>query len=903
MKLRSLAINEFKKFTTPMRLDSIGDGLNVVVGPNEMGKTTLLAALRAALFEKYNSRAKSIVALQNDRNKAGPVVQLEFELEDGIYEISKRFIKKPYAQLSCPDGRTIQGDAAEDKLRELLDFGEPGSSGAKSETLGMWSVLWVQQGRSFEALALSERAQSNLHSSLESQVGDVLGGRKGRALPQAIRKQLDSLVTSSTHQPRGYYKNAITRVKSLESECDTLIGRRAGLMKIFEDLENSQSSLKKLLSPESGRKEKEELESAKARRTELAQLELQIDAAASELELRKNQLEKLQQIKSDRIELKKTIVAENDAVEKYKQLLESIKQKESETKSKIEKLRSETYDADKALMNTDLEVLRKIRLLKVAERSTHIQELQRKYDLAKDAEKKRQEAQLQADSILVDEQAVREILDLAKDLDSVEIQLTTAATRIELDIQPEQLANVLVDGSALQEEKSVVQAVEPTRITIARIGNFTIEPGIEGRDELFHRKNSLSEKLEATLKMYGAKGVDEANEQYERRQKLLRDAEIAQGTVEVYATATDEYESGLQSMGGYIKAQVQILEREKEELGLQELESPSRVEEMLRTLQSKADQARETFNIAVANLKGPEETLKNSQIELATANANYKNARKKIKALRSNLKVAESELSEDELRKSINQARKSLLAQEASIEELHAQRTDETLEQLDVRLNRLERAIQEKQGQQSRLREKIAGYTSTIEELQGAGLDEEIEKKKRELELSSQEASRCEREVKVLKLLLDTLHTAENEAKERYLSPIIDRITPYLRTLLPGTNIDINKDLKIVGVVRNEGHEEDFNRLSMGTQEQIAVLVRLAFAEMLVEQNYPATVVLDDALVFSDDQRIDRMFDILNMVSKNVQIIVLTCREQLFGSLGGKQLSLSITDSEELRSA
>ena len=49
MKLRSIAVNQFKKFTVPMRLDGIEDGLNVVVGPNEMGKSTLLDALRAAL--------------------------------------------------------------------------------------------------------------------------------------------------------------------------------------------------------------------------------------------------------------------------------------------------------------------------------------------------------------------------------------------------------------------------------------------------------------------------------------------------------------------------------------------------------------------------------------------------------------------------------------------------------------------------------------------------------------------------------------------------------------------------------------------------------------------------------------------------------------------------------------
>ena len=89
----------------------------------------------------------------------------------------------------------------------------------------------------------------------------------------------------------------------------------------------------------------------------------------------------------------------------------------------------------------------------------------------------------------------------------------------------------------------------------------------------------------------------------------------------------------------------------------------------------------------------------------------------------------------------------------------------------------------------------------------------------------------------------------------------------------------------------------------MGTQEQIAVLVRLAFAEMLVELGHPATIVLDDALVFSDDRRMSRMFVILNMAARNVQVIVLTCREQLFEGLGGRQLALEAGGSEELISA
>jgi hypothetical protein len=146
MKPKSLAINQFKKFMRPTRLDGIGDGLNVVVGPNELGKSTLLDALRAVLFEKYSSKAQSITTLQNDRNKAAPVVELTFELEYGLYTITKRFMKKEYARLSCPDGRRLEGDAAEDALRNLLNFDKPGKTGRSRNLLACGTSCGCSRG-------------------------------------------------------------------------------------------------------------------------------------------------------------------------------------------------------------------------------------------------------------------------------------------------------------------------------------------------------------------------------------------------------------------------------------------------------------------------------------------------------------------------------------------------------------------------------------------------------------------------------------------------------------------------------------------------------------------------------------------------------------------------------------
>jgi uncharacterized protein YhaN len=55
-------------------------------------------------------------------------------------------------------------------------------------------------------------------------------------------------------------------------------------------------------------------------------------------------------------------------------------------------------------------------------------------------------------------------------------------------------------------------------------------------------------------------------------------------------------------------------------------------------------------------------------------------------------------------------------------------------------------------------------------------------------------------------------------------------------------------------------------------------------------------VILDDALVFSDDDRIERMFDILTRAAERMQIIILTCRKRLLTRLGARMLRIESDD-------
>lgn len=903
MKLRSLSVNQFKKFTSPMRLDDIEDGLNIVVGPNEMGKSTLLDALRAVLFEKYSSKAKSITALQNDRNQAAPVVQLEFELDDGIYRMTKRFVKNPFARLSCPDGRNLLGDEAEETLRELLGFVEPGNRGAGPETLGMWNVLWVQQGQSFGVPRLPDSAQSSLHNALESEVGTVLGGKRGRALPQEIERQLNELVTKGKRQPRGTYKELIDRVEELRESHNSLQEHRRELTETLDELEVAQKSLERLSSSDYNESDQKDIDEARRRHSQISELETRIEGAVSEQKLRKHNLEQAEQNATNRQQLKNDIRNQQIAFETADNRLKEVFEQEEEARSHLDKLRTNISDAEEAVEQADKNVSRQRRIFNAVERDIHIRRLEDRFEKARDAEKHQRKVHQDITAILVTDGIIKAIRKANKKLETIRNQLNAIATHITFDMPPKALSSIKVNGKSLATKQPSIDAVELVTITIPNHGKITVEPKIADRVKLLRQQDKAETDLQNALEEGGVKTFRDAEDQYGRRMKLLQDAELAKQKVELFASATDEYDAGATALSSHIEGLREVLKREMKELSLRKIPDIQKSEATLHEKEEQDRKARETLNVARASLSGPEDRLGQLRTELGTVRARRDDSKERLKKLHQQLAETQEARTDDELQTDIETARTSLLEQETIITDLESQRTDETPPQLEARIQRLQRAIQDRNNKRAKLNEKIAGLKSRVEIAEGAGIDEAIGQKTRELELAEEELHRQKREVRLLSLLLSTLRDAEQEAKERYLSPILKRVQPYLQLLFPNAEIQIDENLHITGVVREAGYEEKFDHLSMGTQEQIAVLVRLAFAEMLVEQGHPATVVLDDALVFSDDQRMERMFDIFNMAANNVQVVILTCREQLFEGLGGRSLSLTRTNTEELASA
>ena len=898
MNLRKLSVNQFKRFTQPTTLEKLCDGLNLVVGPNELGKSTLLDALRAVLFERYSSKARPIIALQNDRSGAAPVVELVFEVNGADYTLTKRFVKSPQARLQCPDGTLLEADAAEDRLRSLLGFAEAGSRGATSESLGMWGVLWVQQGQSFGRPDLPDSALASLSAGLESEVGMVLGGRRGRELPQIIEQRRDELVTAVRRQPRGEYKDTLDDVSRLEQLLGERQQQQQEISETLEQLAAAEARLTRLEDGTQDQIDQEELTQAQEQLGEVMRHDLQLEAARSELQNRQGQLEQAQRVQSERTSRREELKTDQEHLRQETERLGELQQRERKALAELGELRQAATNAEATAESAMQSEMSLRGILDRISRSAELSDLLRRQSDVEAVQERLADAQSQAEQIQVTDESLQRIRQAAEIADKANAQLRVAATRISFEIPGDRLAGFEADGAPLTDPPATIESVEAVAITIPERGRILIEPAVADRDQLLRAEREARAELHAALSEVGAQSLADAQVLRDQR----RDLEVAASALweELERLAPPSGELTLQSRIDELRQLLVAIPPEGE---MDQLPKRAHAEAALQSAQAELRKTRDEERITREAVDGRAQVVADLSLEVRTSQLTVNNQTELEKKRQDRLRIDAEAVSDQQLAAASDAAALAVTEQQQTVSDLEKEWSVSARKQLEARISRLKLAIEQRgklrvdsRIEIGRLRERIIIHDS-------AGIDEAIEHTQHELEQAKRQRDRIDRELDVLDLLAQTLRAAESEARERYLAPVVDRVHPYLQMLFPNAEIGMDEDLNITGMSRRAGYEESFDHLSMGTQEQIAVLVRLAFAEMLVDQGAPAAVILDDALVFSDDQRMRLMFDILSHAAQRVQIVVFTCREQLFEGLGAHQLQLASADPESLRSA
>ena len=898
MKLRKLSVNQFKRFTQPTTLEKLCDGLNLVVGPNELGKSTLLDVLRAVLFERYSSRARPIIALQNDRSGAAPVVELVFEVDGAEYTLTKRFVKSPHARLQCPDGTLLEADAAEDRLRSLLGFAEAGSRGATSESLGMWGVLWVQQGQSFGRPDLPDSALASLSAGLESEVGMVLGGWRGRELPQIIEQRRDELVTAVRRQPRGEYKDTLDDVSRLEQLLGERQQQQQEISETLEQLAAAEARLTRLEDGTQDQIDQEELTQAQEQLGEVMRHDLQLEAARSELQNRQGQLEQAQRVQSERTSRREELKTDQEHLRQETERLGELQQRERKALAELGELRQAATNAEATAESAMQSEMSLRGILDRISRSAELSDLLRRQSDVEAAQERLADAQSQAEQIQVTDESLQRIRQAAEIADKANAQLRVAATRISFEIPGDRLAGFEADGAPLTDPPATIESVEAVAITIPERGRILIEPAVAARDQLLRSEREARAELHAALSEVGAQSLAEAQVLRDQRRDLEVIASAARLELERLVPSSGEL-----TLQPRIDELRQLLAAIPPEGEMDHLPQRAHAEAALQSAQAELRKARDEERIAREAVDVRAQAAAERGVEACTLENTVGNQTELIERRQERLTSDSEAVSDQQFAEALDTATKAVTEQQQTISALEEDWSASARTQLEARISRLEKTIAQRASSRVETKIETVRLRERVEAHDSAGIDEAIEHTQHELEQAKRQRDRIERELEVLDLSAQTLRAAESEARERYLAPVVDRVHPYLQMVFPSAEIGMDEDLNITGMSRRAGYEESFDHLSMGTQEQIAVLVRLAFAEMLVDQGAPAAVILDDALVFSDDQRMRLMFDILSHAAQRVQIVVFTCREQLFEGLGAHQLQLASGDPESLRSA
>lgn len=136
-----------------------------------------------------------------------------------------------------------------------------------------------------------------------------------------------------------------------------------------------------------------------------------------------------------------------------------------------------------------------------------------------------------------------------------------------------------------------------------------------------------------------------------------------------------------------------------------------------------------------------------------------------------------------------------------------------------------------------------------------------------------------------LNLAQDTLTQATAELQRRFAPRISQQALAFFQKMTAGRydRLTLGTDFTVHAGAENESILHEALWRSEGTVDQLYLSLRLAVAEALTPN---APLILDDALVRFDDQRMKAAMELLQQISQNRQVILFTCQNRESQAIG-----------------
>lgn len=873
MKLRRLKLHNVRRFAgQTAQIGPFGDGLTTITAENEQGKSTFFDALHVLLFSAHSSQSQEVKSLQP--HSGGPVqIAAEIELDGHDYRIEKTYLQQRSAQvIDATTGAIVQqaGDA-EAWIEAHILRAHKGPTG----------LLWVRQGMSHvdptgrDKDADNLAARRDLMSSVQGQIDTVTGGRRMDRIVGRARAELDTLATKTLRpKANGPWKEAEDTAEALELSRDQLQQQVRKLSAALSQKRSAKARLSALNDPELAQTRAakikaaaEALKTAQGHLAKLNEASAALDLITREEVLVAQSLGDMDAMRDRRATLMRDLKAQEDAHAKATQAEVSAAQALSAQKEKLAKAQADRQDLETAR-----------RAAQTAQATAQKWDRLRALARARDALSAPRAALQDAQAALSTTPEVTPA-DIEA-LDTLRISLTVAEERhnaaaAKVVLHPEGHAKATRDGTLITPETDVPIHADMT-ITLEGYGAVRLVPGSAADSD---KRDALRAQMVAKLTALGVAGMTAARTALSTRQEAKANAATARA--QIAALAPDGTDA--------LEATWRTLCAELDHAPDAPIPAPTPEAQTTQALDETAHRLDAEIEAARARL----DALQQAMTQAITARAKATGALERLASEQQTLAPAPNE---DSQRTGLEAKRTSLAQQrakaEAEVAALQAITPD--VAALEAAHQRLTGAQTADETERRALELQLAGLTAEIGVQADAGVEEKLAETEGQLAQARARAARYAQEAQAWALLIQELEDARQAAQETYFAPIRAELTPLLAQLHAGAAFDLDPDKMLVRSITRDGVTDTLDVLSGGAYEQIAILTRLAFARLFAKQGQHVPIILDDALVHTDDARIEAMFTMLAQTAQNQQIIVLSCRTRAFSELGGTRATIRV---------
>lgn len=872
MKLHRLILTNYRGISH-REIEFPDHGVVVVCGANEIGKSSMIEALDLLLESRDRSTKKEVKQVKPTHSDVGSEVSAEISCGPYRFVYRKRFHKKCETELTVitPCREQLTGDEAHERVRAML---------AETVDSDLWHAQRVLQSASTAAVDLS--GCDALSRALDVAAGDS-GGLCGTEplLIERIDAEYARYFTP-TGRPTGQWAAAIARLADAEAavaecaaavaEVDDRVSRHAVLTEQVADF--SQRRIAAGPRVAAAQEAADRIAELTAQQRE-AQLVAAAAAATSAAAAGAH---------AGRLQLLAEIDTRTGAVGETEAQAHQAAAAASAARAEAEACDAALQQATQAVADLQCRVAaarRAVDRLADREEADRLSTRLAKIDAI---ERDRERIRTELSMIAVTEESLRRIEDACAAVDRIGDQLASTSAAIEFTAAAD--IDLVVGGERISlsaGQRWSITAVGSTVVEVSDVLTARVDPGTTTLD--IHAKHAAAQQeMTAALTAVDVADLAAARLADQRRRELQ--------------STRDQLSATLAGLCG--DEQIDEMRSRLAQLHAEHPAEPEPGVTDIGTARAELDTAQQSHAAASTDCEAHRQaatTAATALAELSTRATVLQNTleaqRAESQAAAVRLATERASVSDEELAASADTASRDEQAADQRVGELAAALAAASPDAVAAELAEATKEAESLREHYEAAARALREITIELSVFGSEGRQGKLDAAETEREHAATEHSQIGARARAAQLLRSVMTRHRDTTRRRYAEPYRAELQRLGRPVFgPSFEVDIDSDLCIRSRTLN-GITVPYESLSGGAKEQLGILARLAGAALVAKED-AVPVVVDDALGFTDPDRLAKMGQLFDSVGTHGQVIVLTCSPDRYdGVRGAHRIDLS----------